>query len=84
MATCSSILAWEISWTDDPVVGHSPWGRKRVGCDLQIKQQQYPCIHIQFPFKSIFQSKLLIFYILNNLFSFSCTLSSLFLCYHHK
>ena len=29
-ATHSSILAWEIPWTED-LVGCSSWGRKRVG-----------------------------------------------------
>ena len=27
MATHSSILAWRIPWTEEPV-GYSPWGRK--------------------------------------------------------
>ena len=27
MATHSSILAWKIPWTEDPV-GYSPWGHK--------------------------------------------------------
>ena len=27
MTTLSSILAWRISWTEDPV-GYSPWGHK--------------------------------------------------------
>jgi len=27
MATHSSILAWEIPWTEEPV-GYSPWGHK--------------------------------------------------------
>ena len=27
MATHSSILAWEIPWTED-LAGYSPWGRK--------------------------------------------------------
>ena len=27
MATHSSILAWTIPWTEEPV-GYSPWGRK--------------------------------------------------------
>ena len=31
-ATHSSILAWEIPWTED-LVGYSSWGRKRVGHD---------------------------------------------------
>ena len=36
MATHSSILAWEIPWTEEP----SPWSRKRFGHDLATKQQQ--------------------------------------------
>ena len=28
MATHSSILAWRISWTEDPGGLHSPWGCK--------------------------------------------------------
>ena len=36
MATHSSILAWEIPWTE---VGYSPWSYKRVGHDLETKQQ---------------------------------------------
>ena len=41
----SSILSWEISCTEEPVheaplAGCRPWGRKRVGHDLVIKQQQ--------------------------------------------
>ena len=31
MATHSSVLAWKIPWTEEPV-GYSPWGR-RVGHD---------------------------------------------------
>ena len=30
MATHSSILAWKISWTEEPA-GYRPWGHKRVG-----------------------------------------------------
>ena len=40
MATHSSILAWEIPWTERRLVGYSPWGCKRVGHDLGTKQQQ--------------------------------------------
>ena len=36
METNSSILAWEIPWTE---AGYSLWGRKRVGQDLATKQQ---------------------------------------------
>ena len=32
MATHSGILAWEISWTEEP--GKRPWGHKRVGHNL--------------------------------------------------
>ena len=39
MATHSSILAWEILWTEEPG-GLQSMGLKRVGCDLMIKQQQ--------------------------------------------
>ena len=38
MATHSSILAWEILWTEEP--GYHPRGCKRVRCDLATKQQQ--------------------------------------------
>ena len=40
MAAHSSILAWEIPWTEDPGGLYSPWGCRGVGCDLAIKQQQ--------------------------------------------
>ena len=30
MVTYSSILAWEIPWTEEPV-GYSPWDRKESG-----------------------------------------------------
>ena len=39
MAIHSSILAWEIPWTEEPGGLHSPWGRKRVGRDLATKRQ---------------------------------------------
>ena len=38
MVTHSSILVWEISWTES-LVGYSPWGRRRVRHDLVTKQQ---------------------------------------------
>ena len=34
MVTHSSILAWEIPWTEEPGRLWSPWGCKRVGHDL--------------------------------------------------
>ena len=39
MATHSSILAWRISWTEEPGRLHSR-GSQRVGHDLETKQQQ--------------------------------------------
>ena len=33
MVTHSSILVWEIPWTEEPG-GYSPWGCRRVGHDL--------------------------------------------------
>ena len=38
MTTHSSILAWELPWTEQ-LVGYSPWGRKRVGHNLASEQQ---------------------------------------------
>ena len=39
MATYSSILAWEIPWTEEPG-GLQSMGLQRVGHDLGTKQQQ--------------------------------------------
>ena len=39
MATHSSILAWEIPWTEEPD-GLQSMGCNRVGHDLATKQQQ--------------------------------------------
>ena len=39
MATCSSILAWEIPWTEEPG-GLQSMGSQRVRHDLAIEQQQ--------------------------------------------
>ena len=38
MKNHSSILAWEIPWTVEPV-DYSPWGVKRVGHSLATKQK---------------------------------------------
>ena len=40
MATHSSILAWEIPWTEEPGRLYSPWYCERVEHDLAIKQRQ--------------------------------------------
>ena len=39
MATQSSILAWEIPWTEE-LGGYNSWGLETVGHDLGTKQQQ--------------------------------------------
>ena len=39
MGTHSSILAWEIPWTEEPG-DYSPGGQKRAKHDLETKQQQ--------------------------------------------
>ena len=38
MATHSSILAWEISWTEQP--GVHPWGHKRLKMTEQLNNKQ--------------------------------------------
>ena len=47
MAVYSSILAWEIPWTEEPCKLYSLWGPKRVRYNLGTKQQQtvsfFPC-----------------------------------------
>ena len=40
MATHSSIFAWEIPWTEEPGGLYSSWGCKRVGHELEAKEQQ--------------------------------------------
>ena len=35
IATRSSILAWEIPWTEEPGGLYSPWGRKELGTHAQ-------------------------------------------------
>ena len=42
MATHSSVLAWEIPWTEDSG-GLQSTGSQRVGHDLAAKQQQRDC-----------------------------------------
>ena len=39
MASNSSILAWRISWTEEPG-GAAVHGTERVGHDLEIKQRE--------------------------------------------
>ena len=40
MATHSSIVAWEIPWTEEPS-SYSPRGHKKVRHDSETKQQQF-------------------------------------------
>ena len=40
ITTHSSILAWEIPWTEE-LTGYTPWGHKRVGHDLVTKQRHH-------------------------------------------
>ena len=42
-ATHSSILAWEVPWTE--LVGYSLWCYKRVRHDLVTEQQQQPYVN---------------------------------------
>ena len=39
MATHSSMIAWKVPWTEEPV-GYCPWGSQRVRHNLVTKQQQ--------------------------------------------
>ena len=41
MATHSSILIWEIPWTQWSLVGYSPWGHKELDITLHLKQQLF-------------------------------------------
>ena len=36
MATHSSILAWKISWLEEPNIGYRPWGRKESDTTEQL------------------------------------------------
>ena len=42
MTTHSSILAWEIPWTEEPGGLYNPCGGKRIRHDLRTKQQLVP------------------------------------------
>ena len=45
MATHSSILAWEILWTEKPG-GYSPWGHKESDTTEEIAHTHVPVIRI--------------------------------------
>ena len=38
MASNSSVLAWEVPWTEGPV-GYGPWGHRRAVHNLVTKQK---------------------------------------------
>ena len=42
MATHSSILAWEIPWTEEPARLHSPWGHKELDTTERLKGRALP------------------------------------------
>ena len=43
MAIHSSILAWRIPWTEEPIVGQSPWGHKQLDMSEQLKHFHILC-----------------------------------------
>ena len=43
MATCSSVLAWKISWTEEPGGLHSPGGCKELDTTQHTDMPFYPC-----------------------------------------
>ena len=51
MTTHSSILVWEIPWMEKPR-GYNPRGHRRVGYDLETKQQQRTSKALKFLFPS--------------------------------
>ena len=48
MATLSSVLAWEIPWTEEPG-GLQSMGSKKIGHDLVTKQQQQIYLTVSSP-----------------------------------
>ena len=52
MATHSSILAWRISWTGEPV-GYSTWGRKESDTFTFTGQDLPLCLGLSFPLLSV-------------------------------
>ena len=40
MATYSSILAWQIPWTEEPGLCYSPWGLKESGMTSRLNGDQ--------------------------------------------
>jgi len=48
MATHSSILAWEIPWTERNPASYNPWGHKELDTTKRLKQQDGNRLPIQF------------------------------------
>ena len=42
MATYSSILAWQIPWTEEPGLWYSLWGLKELGMTSQLNDDKQP------------------------------------------
>ena len=62
MATHSSILAWEIPWTEEPSGLYSPWGRKESAASEQLTCPHHTNIYIR-----VYQSSLIcVFQIISN------------------
>ena len=56
MATHSSILAWEIPWTEQSLAGYSPWGHK----ELEMTEHTHTHTHTHtivpcYPWRDCFQ-----------------------------
>ena len=41
MATHSSMLAWEIPWTEVSLVGYDPWGHTESDMTQQLNNKDY-------------------------------------------
>ena len=73
MATCSSILAWEIPWTEKP--GGLTWSHKRIRLNLATKQQQFMLLFIWLHWVLVVVCRIFfLFYVLFYLFIFKINL----------
>jgi len=66
MATCSSILAWEIPGTEKP--GGLTWSHKRIRLNLATKQQQFMLLFIWLHWVLWYTGSFFLFYVLFYLF----------------
>ena len=51
MATHSSILAWEIPWTEEPG-GYSPWGREELDTTEQLNNNNKSLLLLNLSFQT--------------------------------